>query len=398
MKNLKRMLSAALAVVGLALGAPAVAQQPTASVHGHVQNAAGQPITKGDVGLTKNKSADQKDVKMDYTFPLDAQGNYSGKGIAPGDYFGYVTVDGKKIDRMDLVVKAGDDKTLDFDMTREEYVKNMTPEERKQIEEFKKKNAEATQANKVIANLNATLASVRTDLKTASPNFDKDVADMKSATDAKPEEGVLWMTYGDALAASADHKAGDDKKVGKPVQSDADVMKLYDDAVAAYKKGADLNAASKKPSPGDQAIAWSQAGNALAKEGKVDDARQAYEKAASLQPAQAGMFYNNEAAVLYNASQQNASLGEGALAAADKAIQAEPNRPDPYYIKGQILLQKATLDPKTQKLVTPPGCLDAYQAYLSLDPNGKYAASVKEVLASLGEKIDTHYRAPGGKR
>ena len=395
MKSVKGILLAALASVGLVLSSPAMAQQQQqpASVHGHVQNAAGQPMGKAEVGLTKNKTADQKTVKMDYTFPTDANGDYKGAGIAPGDYFAYVIADGKQIDRLDLSVKAGDDKTLDFDMTREEYLKTLSPEERKNIEEFKKKNAEASQANKVIANLNATLKAVRDDLKTATPNYDKDVADMKSATDAKPEEGVLWMTYGDALAASADHSAAEDKKAGKPAASDPDVTKKYDDAVAAYKKGADLNAASKKPSPPDQAIAWSQAGNALAKEGKVDDAKAAYEKAATLQPQQAGMFYGNEAAVLYNASQTNAALGEGAVAAADKAIQAEPNRPDPYYIKGQILLQKAGFDQKTGKLQPVPGTVEAYQKYLELAPDGKYASMVKDVLTQLGEKIQTHYKA-----
>jgi len=84
---------------------------------------------------------------------------------------------------------------------------------------------------------------------------------------------------------------------------------------------------------------------------------------------------------------------DGALSAADKAIAADPNRPDPYFIKGQVLIAKTTLDPKTQKLVAPPGCVEAYQKYLELAPDGSQAATVKEVLASLGEKVDTSYKA-----
>ena len=38
-----------------------------------------------------------------------------------------------------LVFVAGDDKTVNFDMTRKEYIDKMTPEEKKQLEDYKKK-------------------------------------------------------------------------------------------------------------------------------------------------------------------------------------------------------------------------------------------------------------------
>jgi hypothetical protein len=37
--------------------------------------------------------------------------------------------------------------------------------------------------------------------------------------------------------------------------------------------------------------------------------------------------------------------------------------------------------------------VDAYQKYLQLAPDGAHAPAVKEVLASLGEKVDTSYKA-----
>ena len=74
-------------------------------------------------------------------------------------------------------------------------------------------------------------------------------------------------------------------------------------------------------------------------------------------------------------------------------IAADPNRPDPYFIKGQALIAKSGFDAKTQKIVPPPGCVDAYQKYLQLAPDGTHAEAVKEVLTSLGEKIDTSYKA-----
>lgn len=216
---------------------------------------------------------------------------------------------------------------------------------------------------------------------------------MKAATTAKPDASVLWITYGDTLTLSADHDAAADRSQGKTISDDPNTLQEYNDAVAAYQKGIAIEAASKKPNIGDEAGAYNQLGNALAHEGKPSDAKAAYENAAKLQPAQAGMYYFNEAAVFYNASQTDPAMSQDALEAADKAIAADPNKPDPYYIKGQILLQKATMDPKTQTLVAPPGCVEAYQKYLEIAPDGRFASTVEAILQSLGQKIQTHYRA-----
>jgi tetratricopeptide (TPR) repeat protein len=140
--------------------------------------------------------------------------------------------------------------------------------------------------------------------------------------------------------------------------------------------------------PADQAAAWNGVGNTLAKQGKPTDAAAAFENAVKAEPTNAAMFYSNEAAVLFNAGQMDA-----AAAAADKAIAADPNRPDPYFIKGQALVQHATVDPKTQLPIAPPGCLEAYQKYLQLAPDGPHAESVREVLTGFGQKIDTSYKA-----
>ncbi len=201
---------------------------------------------------------------------------------------------------------------------------------------------------------------------------------MKSAVDAKPDESILWIEYADALIAQGDHLATSDK---------AESTKDYDAGIDAYKKGAELDAASKKPNPVDQAAAWNGVGNAYAKEGKPSDASAAFENAVKAQPTNAGMFYSNESIVLYKAGQTDA-----AAAAADKAIAADPNRPEPYFIKGQSLISKATVDPKTQKITAPPGCIEAYQKYLQLAPTGPQAEEVKQILAGMGEKIDTRYR------
>ena len=389
---LKRTLSAVVAMVAIVLATPAIAQGPApASVHGHVNDAAGGVMAGVQVKFTTDKTSDAKDRKYPYSFDTDQQGNYKATGIAPGDYLVVVFKGTIQADYQLVTLKAGDDKTLDFDMTREEYMKTLTPEQRQQIEEFKKKNAAATSANAIINKLNATLKSVRADLAAAAPSkgdVTKDVSDMKDAVGAKPDVGLLWNTYGDTLMAQGDHLAAEDKKAGKPSMSDDAVLKFYSDAIDAYKKSIDLDSAASKPNLPEVAASYNQMGTALSRSGKTADAAAAFEGAVKAEPTKAGMYYKNEAVVLFNSNQS-----DGALAAADKAIAADPNSPDPYWIKGQVLIAKSTFDQKTQKLTAPPGCVESYNKFLQLAPDDPKAQGVREVLASLGEKIDLNYKA-----
>ena len=64
----------------------------------------------------------------------------------------------------------------------------------------------------------------------------------------------------------------------------------------------------------------------------------------------------------------------------------------PYYLKGQALIQKATIDPASGKMILPPGCAEAYQKYLDLDPKGLFVNDVKGILA---EATQTHNTAFG---
>jgi len=120
-------------------------------------------------------------------------------------------------------------------------------------------------------------------------------------------------------------------------------------------------------------------GEVYANTNKIPDATASYDEAAKLQPANAAMYYTNETIVLSRAGQTDATI-----AAADKAIAADPKRP---------LISKATVDPKTQKIVAPPGTADAYNKYLELAPTGPMAPEAKAILAEIGEKVNTKYNA-----
>ena len=380
--------AAAALMLGLALNpSPAMAQATgDASVHGHVQNAAGIPISRGEVKLTLDKKSDPKSRKYVYSFPLDANGDYKGTGVAAGDYFAAVFQDDKSVDYIESVkVVAGGNVAADFDMTRKEYIDKMSPEERKALEDYKKTAGEAMAKNKQIQNLNNQLQQARADTKAG--NFPPAIAAMKEATTTKPDEAILWIALADAQLGQADVDAKAAKAAGKPA-SDPSVVAEYTDAATSYKKAIDLNAVAKKPNPDAAATAYNQLGQAYGKMGNAKDSSEAYENAAKTQPAQAGMYYYNEAATLYNASSMDA-----AAEAADKAIAADPQRADAYYLKGQALITKAGVDPKTQKIQAPPGCVEAYQMYLQLAPTGPHAEDVKGILTGIGESVTSTYKA-----
>lgn len=358
----KNLWLAAALIVPLALHA----QQQTGSIHGHAQDPAGTALANAQIQV----STDGKNAK--YTFNTDANGDYKGDNIAPGTYvitmFVKNTNDAnfKPVDRFENVkIEAGQNVAQDFDLSRPDYIKKLSPEEQKQLQDLKSKNAAITKENAQVKNLNADLASARQSIK--DKKFDDAATLMQRDTAAKPDAAVLWVEL--AIAQNG--------------------QKKYDDAITSAKKAIETNAASKKPSPEIAGAANNSLGEAYAAKNQIPDATAAYDAAAKAQPAQAGMFYSNEAIVLA----KSGGAADAVVAAADKAIAADPNKPVPYYLKGQALIAKATVDPKTNRIVAPPGTEEAYEKYLQLDPNGPMAADAKNILAQIGSKQAKSYKA-----
>ena len=358
----KNLWLAAALIAPLALHA----QQQTGSIHGHAQDPAGTALANAQIQI----STDGKTPL--YTFTADQNGDYKGDNIKPGTYVITMYVKNandanyKPVDRFENVkIEAGQNVAQDFDLSRPEYIKKLSPEEQKQLQELKGKNAAISKENAQVKNLNADLATARQDIK--DKKFDDAATLMQRDTTAKPDAAVLWVEL--AIAQNG--------------------QKKYDDAITSAKKAIETNAASKKPSPEIEGAANNTLGEAYAGKNQIPDATAAYDAAAKAQPAQAGMFYSNEAIVLAKAG----GNADAVVAAADKAIAADPNKPVPYYLKGQALIGKATVDPKTSRIVAPPGCEEAYEKYLQLDPNGPMAADAKNILAQIGSKQAKSYKA-----
>ena len=376
-----------LAIVAIAQPGRSFAQGAVgaASIHGHITNAAGMPVNKGEVRLTTDRTSDAKDRKYQYKFPIEPTGDYKGTGIVPGNYVVFVFQDDKSMDFNESVVFAnGDDKQVDFDMSRADYIAKMSPEDKKALEEYKKKNAEIVQNNAKVQNLNALLLQARADNKAG--NYDAAMTAMQQATASKPDEAILWIALGDAQQGSADAAAKAAKAAGTPA-TDPAIMQKYTDAATSYKKAVDLNAASKKPVADVTGVGYSQLGQVYAKQGNAKDAADAYDQAAKAAPASAGSYYYNEAVTLYKAQKM-----PEAAAAADKAIAADPKKADAYYIKVEALAPGITTN--AGKYVAPPGLVDAANSYLELAPTGAYAAEMKGLLGELGEQVKSGFKAP----
>ena len=385
-----RVAALALGLAALAMPSAVIGQGTEIAIHGKVTNPAGSPIKTGDVKLATvvpgSRAADPKDLTYQKDFPIDASGMYKGSGIAPGDYIAVAWSEGKAVDFQKITLKAGDDKTVDFDMTREEYQKGMSEDERKALEEYKKKNAATVSENAKIQNINAVLTQAAADQKAGKP--DDAVTALQGVIALRPNEAIIWGALAQAQLASADLAYKSAKAANTPTNDPAIVQK-YSDSAASYQKAIDFaNGAAKKPSPEILGSYYQNMGTALLKAGKLKEASDSYDLSAKTNPAGAGSVYYNEAANLFNMNKQ-----DEAATAADKAIAADPKRADAYYIKAQALVQHVTVDEKTKKYVLPPGCLEAYQEYLELAPDGPHAQEVKDLLANLGQPIKNSFKA-----
>jgi tetratricopeptide (TPR) repeat protein len=400
MKHTFRLMLGMTAVAGmLAFTLPSAhAQAPSAEklgkIHGHVVNPTGEPQGGGTISL----STDGGNTLL-FTFPVDSTGAYSGEA-KPGTYTLIYrqadTAAGKMVDSIRGVKIVADvDLSQDDDMSRQEYIDTMSPEDKKRLEDLKKQNAEALKSNAVINMLNADLKVVsqdKKDIDTAQATAQQTLgasatkADLTAKTDEiktakytdiqslmtkdtglKPDEPLLWNNLGFAQAG----------------------LKENDDAIATYKKSIDMETASKKPRLPVIGASEAGLGEIYAREDKVPDANAAFDAAAKADPSLAPLYLRNEAVIFY---QDNDNAAE--TAAADEAIKIDPTQAILYYIKAQGLVANATVDPKTQRIILPPDCTAAYQKYLELAPDGPYASEVAGILQQAGEKISSSYKAP----
>jgi len=371
----QRLLMVMLIVTVAALCVSPVFAQATGTVKGVCKDVEGKPIA-GAMLEWFNTDNGRK-----YNLKTNNKGEYFSLGIEPGKYKVTLTKDGKQLDQVNNFPVSVDEATLDFDQKKSQAEaaeqKGMTPEQLKQMQEAQAKAAKETNTVKA---LNEKLVIANQAMQ--GGDFETAISTLSEATQMDPSRDLLWARLGDAQLGAA------------PKQTDTtEKAKRYGEAVTDYQKAIDLKKktmeTSQKPDDSKYLAAYyNNLGQAEARTGQIADSVKAYDQAAQLNPPGAAQYYYNQGAVLTNSGKV-----DEANAAFDKSIAADPNKAEAYYQKGVNLINKATTDPKTGKVIPAPGTAEALNKYLELQPTGQFADGAKSMLQYIGSSIETSYGA-----
>ena len=342
------------------------------AIEGQVMGEDGKPVQGAQILITR------EDMKGTYKgAKTDKKGHYIYNGLPKGKYTVSVVMNGQEKSKQEHVpTSLGDPVPVNFDLkpsaeqaaaaANENVDRSMSKEEREAQEKKSKANAEAIAKNKA---LNDAFNAGKEAL--AAKNWDAAVDAFQKGVQIDPNQHVIWANMADAYIGQAGAKTG------------ADQQASMDKALDAYQKAISLKA--------DDPAYHNNYALALARAKKFDDAQAELNKAAALDPPNAGKYYYNLGALLVNSGQTAASE-----AAFKKAIEANPDYADAQFQYATALSAKLTTA-ADGKVTAPPGLQEALEKYLSLAPTGQYAEAAKGMLQMIGAQIQTNYSNPNAK-
>lgn len=155
--------------------------------------------------------------------------------------------------------------------------------------------------------------------------------------------------------------------------------KAYDKSVEAYQKAMAAN-------PAESAY-HNNLGNVYADMGKYPEAGAEFKKAAEMDPSRAASYYFNYGAILYNQGKM-----DEAVEAFQKSVGVDPNYAEGQFMLGRALMGKLDMDPKTGKIIPAPGTIEALEAYLRLDPQGRHAEEAQSMLQTVQGSVETTFK------
>ncbi|MGI8744080.1 MAG: tetratricopeptide repeat protein [Bryobacteraceae bacterium] len=334
---------------------------------------------------------ERKDMKGTYKgAKTDKKGHYIYNGLPLGTYKISVLMNGKVADSVDNVrTKLGDPTAINFDLKAnaeqqqalakaaetgtltKEQERGLSKEQKDAIEKRAKENAEMVKKGKELNDaFNGGMQALE------AKNYDQAIDSFTKASVSDPKQEAVWANLARAYNDRADTK----KKADQTADRQADL----DKAIESYNKALEL-----KP---DQASLHLNLALALANEKKIPEAKTELEKAAQLDPTQAGKAYYNLGAILINSGQTDAASD-----AFKKAMELDPNYADAYYQYGVVLMAKMQVA-ADGKVTYAPGTKEAFEKYLSMKPDGAYADAAKGFLTSMGETIQTKYVNPSAPK
>jgi tetratricopeptide (TPR) repeat protein len=367
----------ALSLAGMLMCAFGVLAQ-TAVMEGNVKGEDGKPVQGAMIKLTRT------DIKGNYQVKTDKKGHFLYAGLPLGVYDVSVEIGGAAKDSVKGVRLHSDMPPIDFDLAKsaaggpgeqggqtqpaaQDATRGMSAQQKAELEKQLKEREEAMKKNKELNDaFNAGMTAAQ------AKQWDQAIASFNKASELDTKQHVVWAQLAEAEMNFAATKSG--------AEADAETAKGLD----AYQKAIEL-----KP---DDAGYHNNFALSLAKAKKFPEAQAELTKAATLDPPNAGRYYYNLGALLVN-SGQNEPAGD----AFKKAIDIDPNYADAQYQYGVFLLSKATV--AADGKVTPVGgTAEAFQKYLQLKPDGPFADSAKQMLATLGTTLDTSYKNPAGSK
>jgi tetratricopeptide (TPR) repeat protein len=318
---------------------------------------------------------ERQDVKGNYTVKTDKRGHYFYGGLPLGNYKITAVVDNVVRDFRSGRTTVGETQVVDFHLPPEgapaaaenETARALTPAEKAEIEKKDKAAKEAMAKNK---ELNDAFNAGKTAAQ--ANNWDGAIEAFSKASEVDANQHVVWGNLADSYVSRAKTKTGEAQA--------ADLQK----ASESYQKAIAVK--------GDDPGYHNNYALVLAGAKKYDEAQAELNKAAQLDPTNAGKYYYNLGAVYSNTGNV-----EPAAAAFKKAIESDPNYADAYYQYGLSLMGKATTD-TAGKIVAPAGTTEAFQKYLDLKPDGPFAQPAKDLMASLGAKVETNFSKGNQKK
>jgi tetratricopeptide (TPR) repeat protein len=364
------------------LSAVAGWSQMLARVHGKVIGTDGNPMVGLDVQFANAETGQKSDLKT------DNKGEFASIAITPGKYTVNFVKDGSVFHSYkDIPVRLSEQgNEFEFNLQKEVKESAKSPRNIEQVKETAKINT-----------LNEKLKAAKA--QEDAGNWTDAIQTINDALALDQTHDVIFAVLGDAELGA-----------GGVATSKDDATAHYQKAIEAYKTAIELlnksiasaSTTADKKGLADMKISLGKyhnnLGQAYAKSGNSTDALKEYTEAAEQDAPNAHMYYFNAGATLTNMAtrETNSANKEKEIAEAneafDKAIAAKPDYSEAYYQKGINLTSKATIDPKTGKMIPAPGTIEAFSKYLEIDPEGKHAEEAKGLIEGFGETVQTSYK------